>query len=56
MKAAKQPELVWKCLTCYKSYKGADGEQKALDCCGSIAQGVWVNYSKWGSRLKWYGR
>ena len=30
-------------------------EQKALDCCGSIVQGWWANYNKWG-RQKWYGR
>ncbi len=51
----KKPELAWKCLSCYRTYKGADGEQKALDCCGSIVQGVWINYSKWGKH-KWYGR
>ena len=55
MKAEKQPELRWQCLNCYKTYKGPDAEQKALDCCGSIVQGWWANYNKWG-RQKWYGR
>ena len=55
MKAEKQPELVWQCLNCHKTYKGPDAEQKALDCCGSIVQGWWANYNKWGKQ-KWYGR
>lgn len=55
MKAEKQPELRWQCLNCYKTYKGPDAEQKALDCCGSIVQGWWANYNKWGKQ-KWYGR
>ena len=55
MKPEKKPELAWKCLDCYKTYKGPDGEQKALNCCGSIVQGVWINYNKWGKH-KWYGR
>ena len=55
MKAEKKPELAWKCLDCYKTYKGPDGEQKALNCCNSIVQGVWINYNKWGKH-KWYGR
>ena len=46
MKAEKQPELRWQCLNCYKTYKGPDAEQKALDCCGSIVQGWWANYNK----------
>ncbi|MBO4568412.1 MAG: hypothetical protein J5674_00265 [Candidatus Methanomethylophilaceae archaeon] len=55
MSAEKKPELAWKCLDCYRTYKGPDGEQKALNCCNSIVQGVWINYSKWGKH-KWYGR
>lgn len=55
MKAEKQPELVWQCLNCHRTFKGADAEQKALDCCGSIVQGWWANYNKWGKQ-KWYGR
>ncbi len=55
MKAKKQPELRWQCLNCYKVYKGQDAKQKALDCCGSIVQGWWANYNKWGIQ-KWYGR
>lgn len=55
MKAEKQPELRWQCLNCYRTYKGPDAEQKALDCCGSVVQGWWANYNKWGKQ-KWYGR
>ncbi len=55
MKAEKQPELVWQCLNCYRTYKGPDAQQKALDCCGSVTQGWWANYNKWGKQ-KWYGR
>ncbi len=51
----KQPELRWQCLNCYRTYKGPDAEQKALDCCGSVVQGWWANYNKWGKQ-KWYGR
>ncbi len=47
--------LVWQCLNCHKTYKGSDAEQKALDCCGSVTQGWWANYGKWGKQ-KWYGR
>jgi len=55
MKQTKEPELRWQCLNCYKIYKGAEGEQKALDCCGSVIQGWWTNYGKWGKQ-NWYGR
>ena len=55
MKQTKEPELRWQCLNCYKVYKGAEGEQKALDCCGSLIQGWWTNYGKWGKQ-NWYGR
>lgn len=55
MKSEKQPELVWQCLSCHKTYKGPDAEQKALDCCGSVVQGWWANYNRWGKQ-KWYGR
>lgn len=55
MKAEKQPELRWQCLNCYRTFKGEDAEQKALDCCGSLVQGWWSNYAKWGKQ-KWYGR
>ena len=51
----KQPELRWQCLNCYRTFKGPDAEQKALDCCGSVVQGWWANYNKWGKQ-KWYGR
>ena len=56
MKAKKQPEIRCQCLKCYKTYKGPDAEQKALDCCGSLIQKWWVNYDKWGMKQKWYGR
>ena len=55
MKAEKKPELRWQCLNCYRTYKGEDSEQKALDCCGSVVQGWWANYARWGKQ-KWYGR
>ena len=55
MQETREPELRWQCLNCYKVYKGAEGEQKALDCCGSLIQGWWKNYGKWG-RQNWYGR
>ena len=55
MKQTKEPELRWQCLNCYKVYKGAEGEQQALDCCGSLIQGWWTNYGKWGKQ-NWYGR
>lgn len=55
MKAEKQPELRWQCLNCYRTFKGEEAEQKALDCCGSLIQGWWTNYAKWGKQ-KWYGR
>ncbi|MBQ7621396.1 MAG: hypothetical protein IJV02_03170 [Candidatus Methanomethylophilaceae archaeon] len=55
MKQTNEPELRWQCLNCYKVYKGAEGEQKALDCCGSLIQGWWTNYGKWGKQ-NWYGR
>lgn len=51
----KQPELRWQCLNCYRTFKGPDAEQKALDCCGSVVQGWWANYNRWGKQ-KWYGR
>jgi len=54
-KKEKPLELRWQCLNCYKTYKGPDAEQKALDCCGSFTQGYYVNYRKWGVQ-KWYGR
>ena len=47
--------LCFQCLNCYKTYKGEDAEQKALDCCGSFTQGFYMNYRKWGVQ-KWYGR
>ena len=34
MKAEKQPELVWQCLNCHKTYKGP----------------WWANYNKWGKQ------
>ena len=34
----KKPELTWKCLDCYRTYKGPDAEQKALNCCNSVVQ------------------
>ena len=52
----KEPELRSQCLNCYKTFKGPDAEQKALDCCGSLVQTWWVNYDKWGMKQKWYGR
>ena len=52
----KQLELRSQCLNCYKTFKGPDAEQKALDCCGSLVQTWWANYSKWGLKQKWYGR
>jgi len=55
MAKTKEPELTWKCLDCYRLYRGEGAEQKALDCCGSLIQGVWVNYNRWGKQ-KWYGR
>ena len=55
MKAEKQPELRSQCLNCYKTFKGPDAEQKALDCCGSLVQTWWANYNRWGKQ-KWYGR
>jgi len=55
MKQTKEPELRWQCLNCYRVYKGAEGEQKALDCCGSVIQGWWKNYGRWGKQ-NWYGR
>jgi hypothetical protein len=54
-KKAKEVDLRFQCLNCYKTYKGPDAEQKALDCCGSFIQGWWANYSKWG-RQYWFGR
>ena len=38
MKAEKQPELVWQCLNCYRTYKGPDAQQKALDCCVELLE------------------
>ena len=56
MAKKKEPELRFQCLMCYKTYKGEEGEQKALDCCGSYVQVYWKYYSRWGEKLKWYGR
>ncbi len=55
MAKQKAPELRFQCLNCYKTYKGPDAEQKALDCCGSFIQGWWANYNKWGKQ-HWFGR
>ncbi|MBQ3685056.1 MAG: hypothetical protein II933_01390 [Candidatus Methanomethylophilaceae archaeon] len=55
MKGEKPLELRSQCLNCYKTYKGEDCVQKALDCCGSLTQTWYVNYNKWGKQ-KWYGR
>lgn len=49
------PVLCFQCLNCYKTYKGDEAEQKALDCCGSFIQGFYKNYRRWGCQ-KWYGR
>ena len=49
------PVLCFQCLNCNKVFKGEGAEQKALDCCGSFIQGVYVNYKRWGFQ-KWYGR
>ncbi len=56
MAKKKEPELRFQCLKCYKTYKGPEAEQKALDCCGSFIQGYWKYYSRWGDKMKWYGR
>lgn len=56
MAKKKEPELRFQCLKCYKTYKGENGEQKALDCCGSFIQAYWKYYSRWGVKHRWYGR
>lgn len=55
MSEHNEADLRCQCLSCYKTYKGADSEQKALDCCGSLIQKWYVNYNRWGKQ-KWYGR
>ena len=55
MKGEKPLELRSQCLNCYKTFKGDDCVQRALDCCGSLTQTWYVNYNRWGKQ-KWYGR
>ena len=52
MAKEKTPQMRYKCLNCYKTYKD---EQQALDCCGSLIQAWSTNYNRWGKQ-HWYGR
>jgi hypothetical protein len=51
----QKAETAWKCLGCYRTYKGPNAEEKARACCNTIAQGVYINQTRWGKH-KWYGR
>ena len=51
----EKAEMSWKCLDCYRTYKGPNAEEKARACCNSIVQGVYINQTRWGKH-KWYGR